>query len=204
MSMFSNFLHPERAYKAAQDMMQQYYNQAQNNYQPYMQQGQAAYQPMSAAMQKLLDPTALQSEWMNSYETSPQAEQAMAKAKEQGLGAASSMGLMGSSAALRGIEGKAGEINAADRQSYLNDLMQKYIQGTGLAQNIYGTGANMAGQAGTNAMNMGQMMGQAAYGQNSAQGNLFGNLLGTGASLLGGYLTGRNNNYQPWNQTGVQ
>jgi hypothetical protein len=190
MSWLSNFLHPGRPYSAAEDQMRDYYNQAQGAYQPYIQQGQAAYGGLSSAMDALLNPEKLQAKWMESYETSPQAQQAMARAREQGLGAASAMGLMGSSAALKGIEGQAGQIASADRQQYLNDLMQKYMAGAGIGQNIYGTGASMTGQYGQNAMNMGNIMGGLEAARQQAGSGLLGNLLGAGANLGLNYLTG--------------
>lgn len=190
MSWLSNFLNPGRPYQAAEDQMRQYYEQAQGRYQPYIQQGQEAYGGLSAAMDALLNPAKLQAQWAESYETSPQAQQAMAQAREQGLGAASAMGLMGSSAALKGIEGQAGQIASADRQQYLNDLMQKYMAATGIGQNIYGTGASMAGQAGQNAMNMGNIMGGLEAARQQAGSGFLGNLLGTGANLGLNYLTG--------------
>lgn len=189
MSWLSNFLHPSDPYKGAQEQMQQYYNQAQGAYHPYMQQGQAAYGGLSSAMDALLNPEKLQAKWMESYETSPQARQAMAQAREEGLGAASAMGLMGSSAALKGIEGQAGQIASADRQQYLNDLMQKYMAGAGIGQNIYGAGASMAGQYGQNAMNMGNIMGGLEAARRQAGGGMMGGLLG-GLGAIGGYALG--------------
>lgn len=190
MSWLSSFMHPERGYNAAQDTMNNYYNQGQGYLNPYNTQGQQAGQAIGGAMNKLLDPVALQDEWMKNYNTSEQAKQALANNKEQGLGAASSMGLMGSSSAIRGIEGKAGEINANDRQSYLNDLMQKYMGGVGLGQSIYGTGAQAAGQMGQNAMNMGQNSAGLQFGKTNAPGDMFGKMGGSAMKLIMDYLTG--------------
>lgn len=190
MSWLSSFLHPERGYQAAQDQMQQYYSQAQQGMQPFMQEGQQAGEQLAPAMQKLLDPQGLQSEWMEGYETSPQAQLAQQQAQQQGLDAASSMGLMGSQPALQAIQGGMSNIGIQDRQNYLGDLMDKYKTGIGLGQNMYGTGAQMAGQSGQQAMQMGQDAAQMAYGQQNAPGQMFGNLLNTGLNLGTSYLTG--------------
>lgn len=190
MSWLSSFLHPGQGYDAASQQMQNYYNQGMGYQMPFMQQGQSAYGNLSEAMKNLLDPQALQSKWMESYDTSPEAKQLMEQAQAQGMDAASSMGLLGSSSAISGIQKKASDISSADRQQYLNDLMQKYMAGAGLAQNIYGTGAQTAGQMGQNAMTMGQNMGQMAYGKQNAGGGLFGGLLGLGGSILGSALAG--------------
>jgi hypothetical protein len=139
----------------------------------------------------------LQDKWASGYKESEAAKNAQMMAQEHGLGAASSMGLMGSSPALQAIQAGTSQIGAEDRKSYLDDLMQKYLAGAGLAQNIYGTGANaansMSGNAmnmGQNAMNMGQNSAQMAYGQQNAGGNMFGNLLGAGIGLAGSALGG--------------
>lgn len=197
MGMLSSFLHPGRAYRKAEQGMMPFYNQAQSYAQPYAQQGQAAYQPLNSAMQSLLNPRQLQGDWMAGYEESPYATQLSDMATNQGLEAASSMGLMGSTPALRAIQEGTSFIKNQDRQRYLDDLFQKYITGANIAQNIYGQGAQMSSLLGNNAMNMGQNVAQLRYGRQAAPGNLFGNLLGT---LLGGGLMSGSagNQMQPW------
>jgi hypothetical protein len=182
----NSFAHPEKGYQKGQEQLDKYYQQAQGYLQPYNQYGQNAYSGYSGAMNKLLDPTALEAEWINSYNESPSAKNAEAMAQEHGLDAASSMGLMGSNTALNAIQGGTTQIAMDDRQNYLNDLMQKYTLGTNIGGNIYGTGAQSAGAMSNNAMNMGQGSAQLGYGQQNARGDLFGKLLGTGAGLASG------------------
>lgn len=190
MSWLSSFMHPGQPYADAQGQMDKYYGQAQQGMQPYMQAGQGVYGQLSPALQKLLDPQALQSEWMQGYETSPQAKLAQEQATQQGLDTASSMGLMGSQPALQAIQGGAANISMQDRDNYLNSLMDKYKTGIGLGENIYSTGAQMAGQSGQNAMNMGNIMGGLAGGQAGAGVSMLSGLIG-GAGRLGlDYLTG--------------
>src|SRR6185503_19147815 len=156
MSWFSELLHPGRAYKDAQKEMEKYYNQGQGYQQPYNQQGQEQYQTLMDYINSLQNPEELYNKWAQGYQESPAAKLAQGMATEQGLGAASSLGLMGSSPALQAIQAGSTGIAMQDREKYLNDLMQKYMAGAGLSQGIYGTGANAAGQMGQNAMNMGQ------------------------------------------------
>jgi hypothetical protein len=190
MSWLSSFMHPGRPYQAAQDQMQQYYQQAQGQMQPFIQQGQQAGTQLGGAMQQLLDPQALQDKWMQSYETSAQAKNMQDQAQQSGLNAASSMGLMGSSPAMQALQQGSAQIGAQDRQSYLNDLMQKYQLGTGIGQNMYGTGANMAGQSAQQTQQMGENMGAAAFGRQGAGGDMFGNLLSAAGKLGTSWLTG--------------
>lgn len=204
MSWLSSFLHPERGYKAGQgeldkyfNQSKDYFNQAQGALQPYNQQGLDQYGTLSDYIKNLMDPQALQDKWASGYKESEAAKNAEAMAKEHGLDAASSMGLMGSNTALNAVQAGTSAIGAEDRQNYLNDLMQKYLAGAGLSQGIYGTGANAASgmssnamNMGTNAMNMGQNSAQMAFGQKNAPGSLFGNILGAGVGLAGSMLGG--------------
>lgn len=189
--MISSFLNPGKAYDMAGREMQSGFDQAKGIMNPYVQQGQDAYGGYQNAMQSLLNPQQLQSDWMSGYEQSPYAQHMAAEATNQGLNAASSMGLMGSTPALQAIQGGTSRIMAGDRDNYLNQLMQKYLAGAGMAQNLYGTGAQMGGQLGQMTQQHGQQMGEMAYGKQAAPGQLFGQMLGTAAGFaLGGPIGG--------------
>lgn len=185
-NMADSFLHPEKGYEKGQDQLNKYYNQGQGYLNPYNQFGQSAYGNYSDAMKRLLDPAALEGDWIKGYSESPSAKNAEGMAQEHGLDAASGLGLMGSNTALNAIQGGTTQIGLDDRQNYLNDLMQKYMAGAGIAGNIFNTGANAAGSMANNAMNMGNNSAQMAYGAQNAPGDLFGKLVGTGI----GYMTG--------------
>ncbi len=190
MSWLSKFLHPEKGYEKGQEQLDKYYQQGQGFLQPYNQFGQNAYGDINQAMKNLLNPEELQNKWAQGYTESPQAKQAEAMAQEHGLNAASGLGLMGSGTALDAIQSGTTQIGLNDRQNYMDNLMQKYLAGAGIGQNIFGQGANAANAMSGNAMNMGQNSAQMAYGKENAQGNLFGNLLGAGIGLAGSALGG--------------
>ncbi len=205
-NMISSFFNPQKGYQKGQEQLNRYYNESQAHYQPYAQQGQEAYGGLSGAMNNLLNPAQLQGEWTKGYETSPYAQQLAGMAHQQGLESASSMGLMGSTPALNSLQQGTTNILNADRQTYLDDLMKKYMSGAQLAQGIYGTGAQAAGQMGQNAMNMGNESAGLAFGQQNAPGQLFGSLLGAGSGLAGSYMgmRGMNNMANAWNTRGGQ
>jgi len=190
MSWLSSFLHPGRAYEQAQEQMDKYYPEAQKYLKPYYQHGQDVYGGLSGAMNQLLDPMSLQDKWSQGYKESDYAKNLEEMASQHGLNAASSMGLMGSTPALQALQTGTTHIAQADKQQYLQDLMQKYLQGAGIAQNIYGMGGNAASGLSNNAMQMGGNSAQMAYGKQAAGGNLFGKLLGTGLTLAAGALGG--------------
>lgn len=190
MSWLSKFLHPEKGYDKAQEQLDKYYGQSQGYLQPYNQYGQNAYGDINAAMKALLNPEELQNKWIQGYAESPAAKQAEALAQEHGLNAASGLGLMGSNTALDAIQTGTTQIGLNDRQNYLDNLMQKYLAGVGIGQDIFGKGASAAGQMGSNAMTQGQNSAQMAFGKENAQGDLFGKLLGGGLGLVGSALGG--------------
>src|ERR1700689_1882233 len=175
-SMVNSFLHPEEGYKAAADQMRKSWMEAQGfgkqgidfakqglNYgerglgfqDHFRQAGLDQTGRLNQAENRLLDPSSLLNEWMEKYNTSPFAQKSMQNANEAGLGAASKMGLMGSNAAVNNIQQSSGDIMNQDRPQYLNDLMNKYMSGVGIGQNIYNTGAATAGNMGNQALGMG-------------------------------------------------
>ena len=203
---FKSFMSPEKGYEKGQEQLDQYYNQGQNYLQPYNEQGQEQYGNLSGAIEGLLNPSSLHDRWMQDYNQSEASKIAQARAMEQGNRAASSMGIMGSTPALQAMQAGSSEIGAQDQQRYIDRMIQQYLSGAGLAQNIYGQGANAASMQGQNAMNMGGESANMAYGKANAPGQLFGQLLGTGANLAGSYMGAQamNNMANSWKTGGGQ
>lgn len=190
MNWLTSFLNPGKGYEKGQEQLDKYYQQGQSYLNPYNQQGQQQYGNLNDIIKNLMDPTALNKKWTDSYTESPQAKQAEALAQEHGLNAASSMGLMGSNTALNATQAGTTQIGLNDRQNYLDDLMKKYLAGANYAQGIYGQGANAAGNMANNANQMGQNSAEMAYGQQNAGGNMLGGLIGQGIGLAGSALGG--------------
>src|SRR5690606_28816653 len=188
MGLLSSILHPSRPYRKAAEQSQMYYDQAQSNLAPYQQQGQAAYGDLQGAMQNMLNPEQMYGDWAQGYEKSPYAQMLQQEAMDQGLGAASSMGLMGSSAALNALQRGTSMIGQQDRDNYLNKLLNMYTNGASTAQNIYSQGASASGQMGQNAMNQGNTMDEQTYGIEQAPAQMMGRILGGG--LMSAFPTG--------------
>lgn len=181
-------MNPGQGYKKGQQQLDKYYNQGQGYMQPFMQQGQAAYGPLSGAMNDMLQPSSLLNDWMGDYKISPLAKMDQERARNASLRALSSMGMLGSTPGAQAVQAGERYIGAQDEQRYLDRLAPLYFQGVNTAQNLYGQGGQMASQMGQNAMNMGGESANMAYGQKSAPGNMFSNLMGTFGSLGGGYM----------------
>lgn len=181
------------AYGDAQDQLSKYYNQATGDMRPFIQAGQGAIAPMQSAAAALMNPAQLRQQWLNSYTTSPEAQRVQAMATQQGLGDASSMGLLGSTPALQAIQSGSAGIGLQDQQNYLNDLMNKYTTGINTNRALMGTGANLTGYFGEGglATNMGNQMANMAYGQSEDPWSTIGSIIGgAGGFLAGGGPTG--------------
>ncbi len=197
MSWLSSFLNPGKGYEKGQEQLDKYYNQSQGYLNPYNENGQQQYGNLQEYINNFMHPEKLQDEWVKNYKESESAKNAEGMAKEHGLDAASSMGLMGSSPALGAIQAGTTQIGLDDRQNYLDNLMEKYKAGAGLSQGIYGQGANAAGQQSQNANQMGQNSAQMSFGQQNAGGDTLGRLLGGAlGGPIGGALSKR------WNLSG--
>jgi hypothetical protein len=184
--MIKSFMDPGAGYGDAMKEMQEYFEQAQQYQQPFAQAGQGQIPQLQGAQNALMDPATLQSQWSQGYETSPYAQQLMGKATDIGNEEAASMGLGGSSAALSNVQNTSTGIMNQDRQQYMQDLMQKYMSGVGIGQNMFNTGAGAAANMGQNSMNMGRDMGGLRFGQTNAPGQQLGQLIGAGARMYAG------------------
>lgn len=176
------------AYGDAQKQLQQYYGQAQGDMRPFIQAGQGAIAPMQGAAAALMDPAKLREQWLSSYQLSPEAKMEQGMATQQGLGAASSMGLLGSSPALRSIQGGTAQIGLQDQQNYLQDLMNKYTTGINVNKSLLGTGANLTGTWGEGGLaeNMGNEMANMQYGKEESPWSTIGSLIGGAGGFLAG------------------
>lgn len=178
MSWLSQLFHPGKGYDKAKEASQNYYNQAQGGLNPYAQGGISANDKLNQFLESLSNPGKLQDEWSKGYEESPYAKQLEQGSIDRGLNAAGSMGLMGSSAAMNNIQEEGSEIMNKDRQSYMNDLMTKYLAGMGIATNQFNTGANAANQQSQNAMNQGTTEANLDFGKYNAGPNMITGGLG--------------------------
>lgn len=190
MSWLSDLFHPGRPYEAAQDKFNQQYQQGQSYLNPYNQQGQQAGGSLMDMFSQLQNPEQLQNQWAQGYQESPYAKQQQQFAQNAGLDSASSQGLLGSSSALQNIQNTSAGIVNQDQQQYMQDLMQKYMQGIGLGENIYGAGAGAAGQQAGNAMNAANANSQFEFGKRQSGSNALQDILGGIGGIGMNYLTG--------------
>ena len=183
-NMIESFLHPEKGYEEAQKKWEQAWREAQGYGRPYWEKGlgESGFEALAGAENALLNPGDLLNKWMQDYKMSDFAKNLLRSSKEAGLSAASSQGLLGSNASTQNIEQSAGEITAADLQQYLQDLIQQYLAGVGIAGNIYNQGAGMGRSLLEGAQNYGKGEAELAYGRQNAPGNLLEHIIQMGAN----------------------
>lgn len=179
-------------YEEAQKRMEQYYEQAHRDLSPFMQRASGIYPGYKGMFNRLINPEQLENQWVSGYQESPYARQTQEMARTEGLDTANAMGLGQSTPALRAIQTGASNIMNADRQQYLNDLMQKYGLGAQIGGNIYGIGANAGMQDARNAMQMGDVSGMNAANASQYLPRL---LMGAGGQMLG---QGYGMNFNPY------
>lgn len=190
MSWLSQFLHPSGGYDAAGKTVEKYANEGKGVRQPYIQGGQDAYTKLMEAITNLQNPTKLRDEWGKTYNESDTAKANEAAAKERSLESASANGLIGSSAAQANMTTATTDIANADKEKYMKDMMEQYLNSIGITKDIFNTGAQTANNQANASENTGKTMGDIEYGKNTAGGEMFGNL-GKGAlDLITRYLTG--------------
>ena len=187
-------MHPGGAYNAASNANKQGYEEGKGLRQPYMQQGTEAGGDLMEMLKKLMNPGALQDEWSQGYDTSASAKQDMNQAQSAGMDAASSMGLGGSNAALGNIQSQASDIGQKDKQKYMEDMMQKYMQAMGLGQGIYNTGAGMASQGAGAAQQFGENQAGLNFGKYNAGPNMLTGGAGGIMKMLEEYFNNKNRN----------
>ena len=186
-NMVKSFLHPEAGYEAAGNETQHAFEMLQNFLRPYQNAGLNQIAPLEGASSNLMHPDEMLNKWISGYQESPYAKQLTEQSTQAGLQDASQQGLLGSSAALNNVQSTASNITNADRQNYLQDLMNKYMQGVGVSQNLYGTGATAGGQLGQGAFNTGENMAQSRELQLNSPGMMLQKLIG----LIAGAASGK-------------
>jgi len=182
------FGNSRKPYDAAMQQYQQYGQQAQQAQQPYQQAGQGAIGDYQKWLQGQQDPSKFINDQMANYQESPYAQYLQQQAMRAGQNAASAEGTMGSTPMMQQMQQNAGNIASQDQNQWLQNVLginSQYGQGQ---QNLMTGGQNAANQLSNMNMNMGQRMGEAAYGQQAGRNQDFWNTIGGGLGILGSFF----------------
>lgn len=177
-----------KPYDDAMKQYQEWANKAQGTQQPYLNAGTGAIGDYQDWLKGQKDPSKFINDLMGNYQESPYAHMLQQQAMNAGNNSASASGMMGSSALMQQQMQNAGQIASGDMNSWLQNVLginSQYGQGQ---QNLM-TGGQNAANALTNMYgDMGNKMGEAAYGKAAGKKNDFWNTIGGGLSMLGSFL----------------
>lgn len=195
MSMFSSglggllgglFGNSGKPYDKAMEQYQQWMQQAQGTQQPFLDAGKEGMGNYQDWLKGMKDPSQFINGLMDNYQQSPYNSYLQQQAQNAGINAGSASGLTGSSALMQQMQQNAGNIGQQGMDSWLQNVLginNQYGQGQ---QNLMGVGQNAANSL-TNMYNqMGQNMGQAAYGKEAGKQNDLWNTIGGGLGMLTG------------------
>jgi hypothetical protein len=175
---------------AGMDQLQKYYQQAQQVQNPFLQAGQGAIAPYQNMLGKMSNPQDFYKNIMSGYQQSPAAQYQQQQGMRSANNFGSASGLMGSTPLMQQAQQNAQNISSGDMQNYFNNIMG-VNQG---AMNGYGNMMNM-GQGSANTISellaqLGQGMGQGAYGQQAGQQQNQHNMIGGLLNMFGNGLFG--------------
>ncbi len=175
------------------------YDKAMEQYQKYMKMGQGTQQPFLNAgtnaigdyqrwLEAQQDPSQFINNQMSQYNESPYNQYLQQQAQNAGMNAASASGLMGSTPMMQQMQQNAANISQQGMNDWLQNVLginSQYGQG----QNNLMTGGQNAANSLTNMYaNMGNKMGEAAYGKEAGKKQDFWNTLGGGLGVVGGFF----------------
>jgi len=158
------------------------YNQrgidAQNPFYNAGKHGMSDYQDWLGGQK---DPSKFINDQMKNYQTSDYAKMQMGQAQNAANNAASASGLMGSTPFMQESQNYAQDIASKDQNQWLQNVLginSQYGQGQ---KDLMGVGQHSADQITGINQNLGESMGQAAYGERQGRqkdiGNIFGGVI---------------------------
>ncbi len=177
-----------KPYDKAMEQYQKYMQMSQGTQQPYLNAGTGAIGDYQKWLEGQKDPSGFINNLMGNYKESPYAHMLQQQAMNAGNNSASASGMLGSSALMNQQMQNAGQIASGDMNSWLQNVLGINTQ-YGQGQNNLMQGGQQAANSLSNMYNqMGQNMGEAAYGKEAGKKNDFWNTIGGGLSMLGSFL----------------
>ncbi len=172
-------------YEDYMDQLRRYQQMSEGVQNPYLQAGQGGLGNYQNWLSKMQDPTKFINDTMGQYQESPWAKYLQQQSMRAGQNAASALGTGGSTPFAEQLQQNASNISSGDMQNWLSRVLginSQYGQGN---QFLSGLGANAANQMTNMYGNLGQQMGQGAYGKRAGENQDFMNMLSGGGQLFG-------------------
>lgn len=181
------FGHSDKPYDKAMEQYQKYMQMGQQTQQPYLNAGQDSIVNYQNWLQNQQNPSQFINNQMENYQESPWAQNMQQQSINAGQNAASASGLMGSTPLMQALQQNAGTIASQDQNNWLQKILginSQYGQGQ---NNLMTGGKNAANALATLYNQMGQQMGEAAYGKEAGKNQDFWNTIGGGLNMIKGF-----------------
>lgn len=165
-------------YKDAMKQYQQYAGQAAGYQNPFFQAGTGAIPQYQNYLQGMSNPSEFLNNLMGQYQKSPGYDYLQDQSIKAAQNAASASGLSGSSALTQAIQQNASNLASQDMNNWLQNALginQQYGAGLG---GLLGMGQGAANQLSNIYGNLGQQMGEGAYGSRMAKNNQMSDIFG--------------------------
>ncbi len=175
-------------YDKAMEQYQKYGEQAAAPQQTYLNAGNQATGQYQDWLHGQQDPSGFINNLMNQYQESPYAQYMQNQSLRAGRNMASANGLIGSTPLMQQMQQNAHNIGNQDVNQWLQHVLginTQYGQGQ---HNLMQGGQSAANSLSNIYNNLGQEMGQAAYGKEAGHQQDFWNKLGGGLGILGAFL----------------
>jgi hypothetical protein len=175
-------------YDAYSNEYKNYAGQGVNAQQPYYNAGTGAIKDYQDWLTKQKDPTGFINNLMGQYQESPYAHNLQQQSINAGQNAASASGLSGSTPLMQQLQQNAGNISSQDQNQWLQNVLGINTQ-YGQGQNNLINGGRESANTLSNLYNqMGQHLGEAAYGRTAGKKQDFWNTLGGIGGLIGSFI----------------
>lgn len=182
------FGHSGKPYDKAMQQYEKYGQMGQAAQQPYLDAGKGAIGDYQSWLKGQQDPSHFMNNLMGQYQQSPYMAYLQQQAQAAGENSASASGMMGSTPFMQQQQQNAGNIAQQGMDSWLQNVLGINTQ--------YGQGQNnlmQAGQQSANALtnmygDMGNKMGEAAYGKQAGKSRGIWDAIGGGLGMLGSFL----------------
>lgn len=174
-----------KPYEDAMGQFKKYFGQAQNAQNPFYQAGTGAIPQYQDWLGKMKDPSKFINDTMGQYKESPWAKFQTQQGTRAANNAGSASGLIGSTPLGQANADYAQNISSQDMQSWLGNVLginNQYGQGQ---NNLMQGGQQSANQISNLLSQLGQLMGQGAYGQRAGENQDRNNIFGGIGKLFG-------------------
>lgn len=173
-------------YDKASQEYQRYAGYGQQAQTPYLMAGAGAVPAYQQWLQGQQDPSKFINSLMGGYNESPWAHNLQQQSMNAGQNMASANGLSGSSALAQQLQQNANNISSEDMSKWLQNVLGINTQYGAGQQNLINTGQGSANALTDMYNNMGERMGNAAFGKEAGRQQDKGDMWGGAFNMLGG------------------